>query len=51
MFSEAERDELRQELLERGRQDERISGGAVPAAPVATRWISGRTSTLPAQSK
>lgn len=29
MFSEAEREELRQQLLERGRQDERISGGAV----------------------
>jgi predicted nucleotidyltransferase len=29
MFSEAEREELRQQLLERGRHDERISGGAL----------------------
>ena len=29
MFSEAEREELRQQLLERGRQDGRIGGGAV----------------------
>jgi len=29
VFSEAEREQLRQRLLERGRQDERISGGAV----------------------
>jgi hypothetical protein len=41
MFSEAEREELRQQLLERGRQDERISGGAVTgsaARHALDRW-------------